>query len=549
MKTLLPLLITFFTTFSFTTKAGQVKIDWTKTESGSGSQQVAGVVPVNGKMIVAGNFTGNYQNSLSIYNSAAGSTDCFVTCYNASQQLQWSVVFGNTCNERIESVTADAANGNVYITGAFYNTLNIGAQSITSNGGTDIFLAAFTETGSLMWLKSFGSAGSDEGVKCITDPSGNILLAANTNSFQFSGSDQSSVGASICIAKFNTAGNLIWSQCESAGMSGFIKVNDMHYTSVGNIVAAGQFFGNLQAGDGGTLNYQSASENSWVGSYYPNGTTGFLYVPVLTGFGSNGITGVTTDLSGNIQLSGYYEGSFEFAGQQSTSNDRNVMLLEMAPNGNEMHAEFFEATGYQQSGKIICTQQNQLVMSGYYFDAFNSGNISLANNGGLDAFAIFSTPGATASDAIQIGGTGDEISYDLAVSGNDIYVAGCFGLNQTNTTTMFDSQNVTSNGAGDGFVSKLSVLNQTTGISEGTSSTGSLKAFPNPAASYFHLALNNDEPAQVIITDLSGRVVLQQQVAPFSGTITIDISEFATGIYQLMVTQSRKTEKIKIQKI
>lgn len=549
MKTLLPLLIAFLSTFSFNTRANQIKIDWTKSETGSGAQQVAGVVSLNGKMIVVGNFTGNYQNNTGNHNSAAGSTDCFVTCYNSLQQIQWSLVFGNTCNERIQSVATDAVSGNVYITGAFYNTLTIGGNTISSNGGTDVFLAAFTENGNMLWLKSFGSQGSDEGVKCLTDASGNILLAMNTSSFQLPGSDQQSGGSSICIAKFNAAGNLIWSQCETAGVNGIIKVNDMHLTATGNIVAAGQFFGNLLAGDGGSLNYQSANDAAWVGSYHSNGTTDFVFVAGNSGFGSSGITGVTSDLVGNLQLFGYYEGSFEFSGMQSIAGDRNMMLLEMDQYGNELNVEFFESAGYQQPGKIVCTSQNQLVMTGYYIDVFNSGTFSLTNNGGLDAFVIFKSLGTGAEEAMQIGGAGDEIPFDLTVNGNEIYAAGCFGLNQTNANTQFNNTSVTSDGECDGFVSKLSSMNQTTGFSEGVTSPGSLKAYPNPASSSLQITLNNNESALVMITDLSGKLVKTQQSQPFTGTLTIDISELPSGVYILMVTESAKTEKIRIEKI
>jgi hypothetical protein len=225
MKKILPLIISIITSLSIQTGNASIVQNWLSLESGSGNQQTAGTTTINGKQIVAGNFVTNYETSLGITNSIAGSNDCFITSYNEQHQLEWSLSFGNSCHEQLNSIDCDPATGIIYVTGSFYNTLTIGSESVTSNGATDIFIAAFNESGNIIWLQSFGGTGTDEGVKCVVDVTGNLILAANTNAYQFPNSDQVAIGESVCIAKMNNNGVVIWSVCESVNNSGIVKVH------------------------------------------------------------------------------------------------------------------------------------------------------------------------------------------------------------------------------------------------------------------------------------------------------------------------------------
>src|SRR5438105_2138915 len=49
------------------------------------------------------------------------------------------------------------ANGDFYVTGNFYGTLDFGGGPLTSAGGYDIFVAKFSSAGSHLWSKRFGS--------------------------------------------------------------------------------------------------------------------------------------------------------------------------------------------------------------------------------------------------------------------------------------------------------------------------------------------------------------------------------------------------------
>ncbi|WP_129350981.1 hypothetical protein [Sorangium cellulosum] len=62
------------------------------------------------------------------------------------------------------------------ITGSFSGTLSFGGTSLTSSGGRDIFVAKFDSAGNHVWSKSFGSAsGHEDGNGVAVDSTGNVF--------------------------------------------------------------------------------------------------------------------------------------------------------------------------------------------------------------------------------------------------------------------------------------------------------------------------------------------------------------------------------------
>src|ERR1700753_4402652 len=68
---------------------------------------------------------------------------------------------------------------NRYVTGGFSLTSRFGKKTLTSTGGTDIFLAKFEDSGELRWLIQAGGPGDDVGNDLALDRDGNIYLAGS----------------------------------------------------------------------------------------------------------------------------------------------------------------------------------------------------------------------------------------------------------------------------------------------------------------------------------------------------------------------------------
>ena len=66
------------------------------------------------------------------------------------------------------SVVGTDASGNMYVAGQFRGTMVVGTSTLTSGGtAADLYLVKYAPDGSIVWIRSIGSATADENVKGI----------------------------------------------------------------------------------------------------------------------------------------------------------------------------------------------------------------------------------------------------------------------------------------------------------------------------------------------------------------------------------------------
>jgi hypothetical protein len=105
---------------------------------------------------------------------------------HSSPDWSWAYRFGGSGQDIGQAVKVDR-DGNAYVTGAFSATAYFQAQrassgsgtgrSLTSEGGTDSFLAKYGPSGTLLWLIQMGGAGDDEGFDIGFDAFRNVYVA------------------------------------------------------------------------------------------------------------------------------------------------------------------------------------------------------------------------------------------------------------------------------------------------------------------------------------------------------------------------------------
>jgi hypothetical protein len=132
--------------------------------------------------IICGSFYGSlYSGTLTM--TSSGGNDAFVIKYDAAGNLifgnNWgSTAWNNPTNES-KGVTSDQ-NGNIYVTGNFYLTIDVdpsnGISNLTSNGNADVFVIKYSQTGSLIWAKSFGGTDNDQGNDINLTGTGNVCV-------------------------------------------------------------------------------------------------------------------------------------------------------------------------------------------------------------------------------------------------------------------------------------------------------------------------------------------------------------------------------------
>jgi hypothetical protein len=144
--------------------------------------------------------------------TSAGGSDAFVAEYASSGAHVWSRAIGGIGNDVGFSVAIDGTSGAVAITGNFTGDVSIACNGITSAGDADGFVLQYSPTGSLAWIRRFGGTSDDRGTAIAIAPGGSVVLTGYfNNTADFGGGSHTSVGGSdIFLAKYTSSGTWTW---------------------------------------------------------------------------------------------------------------------------------------------------------------------------------------------------------------------------------------------------------------------------------------------------------------------------------------------------
>lgn len=184
---------------------------WSKKFGATMQDTGLAVVIDNANNVIIG---GKFQGSVDFGGGAlvsAGSTDAFIAKFNAAGTHVWSKKFGDASGQEVDGLAS--ASGDVYATGSFFGTVNLGGAALTSAGQNDIFLARFNSAGAHQWSQRYGDANFQYAIDVDTDGSSVVLVANINGSANFGGSTLTSAGnADIAVARFLPAGTHTWSK-------------------------------------------------------------------------------------------------------------------------------------------------------------------------------------------------------------------------------------------------------------------------------------------------------------------------------------------------
>ena len=143
------------------------------TTVGAGSCTIpAGVTSIN--VIAVGGFAGTInfggQNLVS-----AGGTDAWIASFSPNGTHLWSRAGAGTNNQTLSGVSSDVF-GNVTATGFLSDSADFGGGALPSNGGQDIVVARYSPTGTHLWSKSYGAAGTEVGRATAGAATGEVFI-------------------------------------------------------------------------------------------------------------------------------------------------------------------------------------------------------------------------------------------------------------------------------------------------------------------------------------------------------------------------------------
>jgi outer membrane protein OmpA-like peptidoglycan-associated protein len=301
---------------------------WAKQFGGTGTDEGRSIaVDSSGNVHTTGLFQGtaDFDPGAGTSNlTSAGSNDVFVSKLDSTGAFVWAKQFGSTGNDIGRSIAVDSS-GNVHTTGSFELTVDFdpdpaggAVANLTSAGETDVFVSKLNSTGAFVWAKRFGAASTDRGYSVAVDSSGNVYSTGiHMNFVDFDPGDGNvQLGGRNFVSKLNSTGAFVWAKTtDNAGSSDSIAVD-----SSGNVYTTGNFPDTVDFDPGaGTTNLTSAgSADVFVSKL--DSTGAFVWAKGFGGTSSDIGQSVAIDTSGNVYISGEFQGTADFDPGTGTSN-------------------------------------------------------------------------------------------------------------------------------------------------------------------------------------------------------------------------------------
>lgn len=325
----------------------------------------------------------------------------------------WSVRFGDANDQRTDSVVLDG-NGNIIIFGSFFGSIDLGGGPLVSAGGRDLYLAKFTPAGVHLWSRRFGDANSQVAACVDVNSLGQaVITGAFQGSVSFGGATLVSAGGyDIYVAKFDAAGNHLWSHAygdaqDQFGTSLGVGNGGMNYLA-GHFSGVVDFGGGPLVSAGGTDIYLAEIDPS-------NGA--HLWSERFGDAADQQRPDVACTPQGRLFLTGRTNGTVDFGGGPLTSaGSTDAFLAAFEAGGAHRWSRLLGGTGLDIGQAVDFQLTNDAVtILGQFSGAVDFGGGPLLSAGGLDIFlARYTTNGAHLWSR-RFGGPVTEYPVDVAV--------------------------------------------------------------------------------------------------------------------------------------
>jgi hypothetical protein len=296
----------------------------------------------------------------------AGS-DALLANYDAEGNLKWTRQFGTNRLDSVRAASSDGL-GNVYVTGPTFGSLD----GINPNeGGTaDVFVRKYDSTGTLQWGCQFGTVENDSGWGISADGLGNVYLTGFTDGSLAA----TNAGAQDAfIRKYDVAGNVQWTR--QFGSSSLDWSRAAAADGLGNVYLAGFTWGGLGAENAG-------ERDAFVTKY--DATGAWQWTRQLGTNSGEAAEAVSADGLG-VYIAGLTVGNLD--GTNAGGNDAFITKYDAA--GNRQWIQQIGTTSSDEGTGLFADGKGH-----YYLSGDSRGNLGAANVGETDGLVIkFTEPG------------------------------------------------------------------------------------------------------------------------------------------------------------
>ncbi|MBW2735813.1 MAG: SBBP repeat-containing protein [Deltaproteobacteria bacterium] len=387
--------------------------------------------------------TGNFQDTAHLGGSdvaSQGASDIFLVSFSATGALRWQKAIGGIGADRGADVVVDDGD-NLYVTGSFQDTVDVGGNDIISQGGSDAFLLRFaTDTGVLRWQKTIGGISTDSGRGVAVDASGNVYLVGNfQETVDLGGGNVTSNGShDFFVTSFSPTGGHRWQRA-----MGNTLVDDVAAVAVsadGNVSLTGTIQGTIDLGGGPTTD---SNKNVFVTSFTTTGV--HRWQKTLGGLSGDNGYDIAVDMSGNVILTGMFHTNGDFGGGIIASKgDYDIFITSFTSGGVHRWQKALGGSLDDVSHGVAVDINGNITITGRFQETAALGGGNVISRGNSDIFVTsFTSAGVHRWQKTLGGALYDHGRAVAANQGGDIFLTGAFL-----GTADLGNGNVTSTGSG-----------------------------------------------------------------------------------------------------
>jgi hypothetical protein len=555
-------------------------IAWARTDGGTGNDQGNAISSdAYGNCYTTGEFASAVSmfGSYSLVNTAVW-TNVFVAKYDTSGNVLWAKSAGGTSygegsiNYTSGTGIGTDAGGNSYVTGGFYSkTMKFGNITLTNTDEQynfdKFFIVKYDPDGNVLWAQCPQSTGWSAGEAISTDAYGNSYVTGGFYDTLILANDtliNSAGGEAIFVAKYDPSGNVVWAANTNTWQTilGYLAIaannnNECYITS-----AFGT--GKLAFGTDTLTNTDSASFNMFLVKYGPSGQVLWAMQPggsVPGGYTDMGKS-ISTDAYDNCYVAGSFTTPTLILGNDTLNNKAALNIY----NGNIFVGKLGNACNLNGPAitadkPVFCANDSTQICApaGYTSYAWNAGGTDscmLTKQAGNYYVTVTDANGCTAQSnhisvyvyppvSVSISEYGDtlsahgDFSYQWYLNGEAIGNAtdSIFIATQPGSYTV---QVTDSNGC-----TAFSNLLVITGINNLTEPNISL--FPNPTSDKWQLTVDNSLlGSKLEVFDDNGKTVYESQISNLKTEIDFNA---ASGVYLLRISGDRVSAVRKLVKL
>jgi hypothetical protein len=356
------------------TAAGTLR--WCQRHGGTGYDLARGVAAGGaGNVVVTGDL------------DADATSDFFVANFAATDGApRWSHRLGGTGNDSGAAVAADS-DGNVYVAGEFWDTVDFGGGPWVGAGWYDGFVASYDRDGAHRWSRGLGGASYDYGKGLALDLNGNVYVTGSFNgTASLGGPWFTSAGRTdFFIASFGALdGAHRWSRAH--GGTSNDEAQGLAADASGSLQLAGVFSGETDLGGGPVA---GAGPLTAFTGRYATGDGAHLWGKPVPSSGETWASAAAIGPGGEIYLAGCYRGTISFGPEDLTSaGGLDIFVASLTADGRHRWTKSFGGVIDDAADAITVDAAGAVYVTGHFQSFASFETEQFVSAGGVDVFLL-----------------------------------------------------------------------------------------------------------------------------------------------------------------